>query len=536
MIDRRAPRRGSGQRGDGPGSVVTMGQDAGTRRRGLDSLTVRILLGLGFLLAVAASLFVVLADEVRWLRLAVLLGLWAALLTAFAMARYRREARSAELRQEEMTRIYELELHREISARREYEVQLAETTRAELESRHDTELAALREQVERLTSVLTGFLDGDLLVERLTLSAEATRIRSVGDGGSAQSIGSVTRQLVEGTVGQSGPLDAGTVWGPQPPPLHGPLPAAKAPDMAGPSSGIPLDASAGAVTEQIPRIVEPAAPRPVIDALPVTPRVVGDPHHEPAESPEETVEPPDAAVMPAEQPVGPQEVFAEVPEASVEAADAGVGAADAQVEPAGELVDPPGERVEPAEPLDVATDGPNARSEAADVPDHTDDEVADLVEIEHGATEPEPDSEPESEPEAESVRRSVGDGAPAADAVISSGESADSADSSEWAGQEFRPATDVPDAPSRSDSPATAWTLRHRLDTPAAPPIVRASGSRRASRAAAAAADDQPSEAVAEITSGAKDPAGHSSGVSVAELLAAYGSSVPPRRRRHSDD
>jgi len=463
-----------------------MGQDAGTRRRGPDSLTVRILLGLGFLLAVAASLFVVLADEVRWLRLAVLLGLWAALLTAFAMARYRRDARSAELRQEEMTRIYELELQREISARREYEVQLAETTRAELESRHDTELAALREQVERLTLVLTGFLDGDLLVERMTLSAEATRIRPVGDGGSVQSIGSVTRQLVEGAVRQPAPLSTGTVWGPQPPPLHGPLPAAEDSAVAGPSAGIPHDASSAAVTEQIPRIVELSAPTPVIDALPVTPRVVGDPHYGPAEPPAEAVE------------------------------------------PAEELVDPAEARVEPAEPPAAATATPEVRPEATDPQDHADEEIADLVEVEHGATEPEP--EPEPEPERE--RMSARDGAPTAEGGISSDESADWADSP---GTQFRPATDVPDAPSRSDSPATAWTLRHRLDTPAARPIERGSGSRRASRAAAAAADDQPSEAVAEITSGAKDPAGHSSGVSVAELLAAYGSSVPPRRRRHSD-
>src|SRR6185312_6209418 len=272
MIDESAPRRGPGRRDVGPGSVVTMGQDAGTRRRGPDSLTVRILLGFGFLLAVAASLFVVLADEVRWLRLAVLLGLWAALLTAFAVARYRRDARAAELRQEEMTRIYELELHREISARREYEVQLAETTRAERESRHDTELGALREQVERLTSVLSGFLDGDLLVERLTLSAEATRIRSVGDAGSSQAISSGTRQLVEGTVGPAGLLSTGTLWGPQPPPMRGPLPAAASGAqplvVADGSSGVPLDTSAGAVTEQIPRIVELSVPTPVIDAAP----------------------------------------------------------------------------------------------------------------------------------------------------------------------------------------------------------------------------------------------------------------------------
>ena len=258
MTDQPSPRRGPGQPDAATGSVVTMGQVAGTRRPGLHSLTIRMVLGLGFVLAVAASLFVVLADEVRWLRLAVLLGLWAALLAAFAVARYRRDARAAELRQEEMTRIYELELHREISARREYEVQLAETTRAELESRHDTELAALREQVERLTSVLSGFLDGDLLVERLTLSAEATRIRSVGDAGSARRSTRSPASSWRARWARRPDRPPELVWGPQPPPLHGPLPAARPQRiMPSPAVGIPLDASAGAVTEQIPRIVEP---------------------------------------------------------------------------------------------------------------------------------------------------------------------------------------------------------------------------------------------------------------------------------------
>ena len=110
-----------------------------------------------------------------------------------------------------------------------------------------------------------------------------------------------------------------------------------------------------------------------------------------------------------------------------------------------------------------------------------------------------------------------------------------STDSAPAAAPEFRPATDVPDAPARGDSPATAWTLRHRLDTPAAAPIERTAGPGRAARAAATT-EEQPSAAIAEITAVANDASGHSSGVSVAELLAAYGGSVPPRRRRHSDD
>jgi hypothetical protein len=54
--------------------------------------------------------------------------------------------------------------------------------------------------------------------------------------------------------------------------------------------------------------------------------------------------------------------------------------------------------------------------------------------------------------------------------------------------------------------------------------------------AAASAAQGTSSDAVAEVTTGTHETSGHASGVSVAELLAAYGSSVPPRRRRHPDD
>ena len=88
----------------------------------------RVMLGLGCGLAVGATLLVVFTTEVRWLRFAVLLSLWAALIAAFAVARFRSDARDAELRMQEGKRVYELELQREISARREYEQYAATMT------------------------------------------------------------------------------------------------------------------------------------------------------------------------------------------------------------------------------------------------------------------------------------------------------------------------------------------------------------------------------------------------------------------------
>lgn len=129
-----------------------------------------------------ATVLVVFTQEARWLRFAVILGLWSALIAAFAMAWSRHDARTADLRAEEIERTYELELHREISARREYEVGVSEAAREDAENRHREELTGLREQLDRLNNTLSELLDGNLVCQRLTLPAESTRIRRVGDG------------------------------------------------------------------------------------------------------------------------------------------------------------------------------------------------------------------------------------------------------------------------------------------------------------------------------------------------------------------
>src|ERR1700712_2596937 len=101
-----------------PGTLWAMSPVGNRRRRGATPVLMRTLLVLGFLLAVAAIALAVFSDDVRWLKLAALLGVWAALATAFPVVYFRRTARSAELKTEERKRTYELELHREISARR----------------------------------------------------------------------------------------------------------------------------------------------------------------------------------------------------------------------------------------------------------------------------------------------------------------------------------------------------------------------------------------------------------------------------------
>lgn len=137
-------------------------------------MTLRVLLVLGFGLAVAATALVVFADGVRMLRLAVVLALWAALIAAFAVTRSRREAKAAATRENEAQLAYQLELHREVAARREYEADLNKQVAAA----QSDQLAELRGQLERLTGVLSSLADGELTVSRLTLSAESARFRA----------------------------------------------------------------------------------------------------------------------------------------------------------------------------------------------------------------------------------------------------------------------------------------------------------------------------------------------------------------------
>ncbi|OJV23548.1 MAG: hypothetical protein BGO26_12690 [Actinobacteria bacterium 69-20] len=134
----------------------------------------RILLVIGFLVAAGATVLAVVSEDPLLLRLAVVLALWAALIAAFAVTRSRRDAKAAMLREGEAQVAYQLELQREVSARHEFEADLA----AQMVAGQSQQIAELREQLDRLTDVLSSLADGELLVSRLTLSAESARFRS----------------------------------------------------------------------------------------------------------------------------------------------------------------------------------------------------------------------------------------------------------------------------------------------------------------------------------------------------------------------
>ncbi|MCR3747435.1 hypothetical protein LX88_001373 [Lentzea californiensis] len=131
-------------------------------------------------LALVAAAVLVLSDSARMLRLAVVAALWAALVGAFLAARYRRQVTERDDEVADLQSVYELELEREVAARREYELEIESETRKRIEEESRADIEALRADLHSLRDNLQALLGGDVLVERVALRAESTRLRSIG--------------------------------------------------------------------------------------------------------------------------------------------------------------------------------------------------------------------------------------------------------------------------------------------------------------------------------------------------------------------
>lgn len=135
----------------------------------------QLLVGVPLALAVLASLFLVLSDSVALLRLGVAVALWAAVVAAIALNRSQRESKLAEIKAADLQTVYDLQLDREIAARREYELGVEARLRQEMGA-DAAELAALRAELASLRRQLEVLFDGGLGPERTALRAEAARI------------------------------------------------------------------------------------------------------------------------------------------------------------------------------------------------------------------------------------------------------------------------------------------------------------------------------------------------------------------------
>lgn len=126
-------------------------------------------------LAILASSTLVFTNRVDLLRLAVILSLWAAVVAAFVSVSYRRQSELDQARARDMKFVYDLQLDREVSARREYELAVEAHLRRqlarELRSQAADEMAALRAELASLRSNLEVMLGTDL-GERPALGSE----------------------------------------------------------------------------------------------------------------------------------------------------------------------------------------------------------------------------------------------------------------------------------------------------------------------------------------------------------------------------
>src|ERR1700759_5708393 len=120
----------------------------GGRRPGWLLLTVLLVLAIG------ASSALVFTTRVELLKLAVILALWAAVVAAFVSVIYRRQSDIDQAKVRDLKLVYDLQLDREISARREYELtvetHLRRALSSELRAQASAEVAALRAELAAL--------------------------------------------------------------------------------------------------------------------------------------------------------------------------------------------------------------------------------------------------------------------------------------------------------------------------------------------------------------------------------------------------
>jgi hypothetical protein len=153
---------------------MTFSARSGTPRRGRRTRA-QLIPGTLIFLGLLATGFLVFSDSVELLRLGLMAAVWAAVIAAFALTRYRRESDLDKSKVDDLQTVYRLQLEREISARREYELGVEARVRREV-SIEAEELAGLRTELAALRRNLEVLFEGGLPAERIALHTESTRI------------------------------------------------------------------------------------------------------------------------------------------------------------------------------------------------------------------------------------------------------------------------------------------------------------------------------------------------------------------------
>jgi hypothetical protein len=129
--------------------------------------------------AAAATVVLVLSNDVRLLRLGLVAALWATLIGAFAVARLRHRVVAHDGRVAELQRVYELELEQEVAARREFELEAENEAYHRVAKESQSEIQALRGELRNLRESLERTVGGDPLLG--SRRAESPRVWSLAD-------------------------------------------------------------------------------------------------------------------------------------------------------------------------------------------------------------------------------------------------------------------------------------------------------------------------------------------------------------------
>ncbi|MEC3913759.1 DUF6779 domain-containing protein [Nocardia sp. CDC160] len=156
--------------------MVSPSRSSASRRRREDAG--KLFTGFLLLLGLVASVFLIFTDNLHLIRVGLVAALWAAAVGALAATRYRREAAIDKAKVGDLQKVYQLQLEREVAARREYELGVEARVRHEVGA-DAAEMAALRAELTVLRESLQRLFDGDLPFERPALRADAVRVQEL---------------------------------------------------------------------------------------------------------------------------------------------------------------------------------------------------------------------------------------------------------------------------------------------------------------------------------------------------------------------
>ncbi|MGW6426637.1 DUF6779 domain-containing protein [Nocardia sp. NPDC055053] len=141
----------------------------------------KLFIGVLILLGLTASVFLIFSENVQYVRVGLVAALWAAVIGALAATRYRKDSAVDKAKVRDLQTVYELQLEREINARREYEMGIEARVRAEVGA-DASEIAALRAELALLRQNLQVLFEGALPDEQPALQADAVRIDALPAG------------------------------------------------------------------------------------------------------------------------------------------------------------------------------------------------------------------------------------------------------------------------------------------------------------------------------------------------------------------